>query len=1009
MAERAETDLLRLLTGALAEGGRARPVLLLVEGAAGTGKSRLLSRLLSALPVPARTGIDGIRDGIDDDEIRDDRGRDDRGRGGRDDRGPGDRGPGHGGRGDAVPGDGIRGDGLRSGGIPGGEAPGAAAIGGTAGAERPGHGPLLLAVDDVHRAAPADIAALGALLADPPGRFACVLTYRPEELPEPGLVLGPGTDFPAALAVVRHTLGPLGPAAVAERAAAALGLDACPPDLAAALHRASGGNAQTVADLLDALAPRAADRPAPRPADRPAPPGTGERPASAHDGRPAPPGPVGRHAPPGHGESRPAPGPEDVEAVGPPPRLTALTLRRAAAVPERYRAVVHAAAVLDHPASARDLAAVAGLDGRAGRDALVAALRAAALQELPDGRYGFAVPLAAAAVRGAVAGPVREALHERAAALLARRQPVPWERLAGHRRACGDRRGWLRAVERAAQEHADRGDVENAVGLLESALATGPVPPHARSRLALMLARSAVMGLGSQPTRKVLEHILDDPRLAQAVRGEIRLDLGLLLCNQLGRAQEGQAELERAVDDLAGHPVPLARAMSALAMPYWPGLPLADNIAWMDRALAVATESGDPVVQTAAAANRVSVLLNTGDPGAWPLIERLPRDSDVVGCRQQAARGLCNAADAAVWLGRYAETRDLLEEGVALAARSGAAYAERTGRGTLLVLDWATGSWDGLADRARALVREAQGMPNIASDALTVLGLLALARGEWADIHEYLTGPGALGVDRSPVPLSAAASGALIRLALARDETGPAAAEAADAWRRLRAKGVWAWGAELAPWAVEATARAGAVPAAREMTAEFAAGLEGRDAPSADAALLWTRGVLAEHTGDPEAAVRHYEAASAAYAALPHPYHELLTAAAGARRALAAGREDAVAVLADCADRFDALGAAWDAARTRAELREHLPAEERRGPGRPGYGDVLSPREAEVAELAGAGMTNRDIAAALHLSPRTVEQHVARALRKTGARSRQQLAAALRTGPAALRTGPAAR
>ncbi|WP_374985312.1 LuxR C-terminal-related transcriptional regulator [Streptomyces fradiae] len=1001
MAERAETDLLRLLTGALAEGGRGRPVLLLVEGAAGTGKSRLLSRLLSALPVPARTGVDEIRDdGIRDDRGRYDRGRYDRGRGGW---GPGDRGRGVGGRGhgvraDEVPGDGNQGDGnqgdeLRADGTPGKEASAAGAIRGADGAERPGRGPLLLAVEDVHRAGPADTAALGALLADPPGRFACVLTYRPEELPEPGLVLGPGTDFPAGLAVVRHTLGPLGPAAVAERAAAALGLDECPPGLAAALHRASGGNAQTVADLLDALAPR--------PAGPQALPGTGERPAPGPDSRQDPPGHDARHVPHGHGERRPAPGPEDVEAVGPPPRLTALTLRRAAAVPERYRAVVHAAAVLDHPASARDLAAVAGLDGRAGRDAVVAALRAAALQELPDGRYGFAVPLAAAAVRGAVPGPVREALHERAAALLARRQPVPWERLAGHRRACGDRKGWLHAVERAAQEHADRGDVENAVGLLESALATGPVPPHARSRLALMLARSAVMGLGSQPTRKVLEHILDDPRLARAVRGEIRLDLGLLLCNQLGRAPEGQAELERAVDDLAGHPVPLARAMSALAMPYWPGPPLTDNIAWMDRALAVATESGDPVVQTAAAANQVSVLLNTGDPGAWPLIERLPRDSDVVGCRQQAARGLCNAADAAVWLGRYAETRSLLEEGVALAARSGAAYAERTGRGTLLVLDWATGSWDGLADRARALVREAQGMPNIASDALTVLGLLALARGEWADIHEYLTGPGALGVDRSPVPLSAATSGALIRLALARDETGPAAAEAADAWRRLRAKGVWAWGAELAPWAVEATARAGSVPAAREMTAEFAAGLEGRDAPSADAALLWTRGVLAEHTGDPEAAVRHYEAASAAYAALPRPYHELLTAAAGARRALAAGREDAVTVLADCADRFDALGAAWDAARTRAELREHRPAEERRAPGRPGYGDVLSPREAEVAELAGAGMTNRDIAAALHLSPRTVEQHVARALRKTGAHSRQQLPAVLHTGPVA--------
>ncbi|MGQ4419160.1 response regulator transcription factor [Streptomyces sp. SAS_269] len=40
-------------------------------------------------------------------------------------------------------------------------------------------------------------------------------------------------------------------------------------------------------------------------------------------------------------------------------------------------------------------------------------------------------------------------------------------------------------------------------------------------------------------------------------------------------------------------------------------------------------------------------------------------------------------------------------------------------------------------------------------------------------------------------------------------------------------------------------------------------------------------------------------------------------------------------------------------------------------------------------------MSNREIAATLHLSPRTVEQHVARALQKIGVRSRQQLAQAL--------------
>ncbi|MGW3319508.1 helix-turn-helix transcriptional regulator, partial [Streptomyces fungicidicus] len=628
------------------------------------------------------------------------------------------------------------------------------------------------------------------------------------------------------------------------------------------------------------------------------------------------------------------------------------------------------------------------------------ALRAAALEERGDGRYGFGSPLAAAAVRRATAGPVREALHRRAAKLLARRQPVPWERVAVHRRACGDERGWLVAVERAAGRFEEAGGQQHAVELLESALATGPVPGQARSRLARLLARCAVVGLRSDETLKVLRHIVADPGLPPAVRGEIRLDLGLLLCNQMGEVMEGRDELARAVDDLAGEPVPLARAMSALAMPYGPDASFAENVAWIERAVAVAEESGDPVVRAAVAANRVSVLLNGGDPAAWPLIERLPRDSDLIGCRQQTSRGLCNAADAVVWLGHYEKSRDLLAEGVTLAARSGAVYAEQTGRGCALVVDWATGRWAGLAERCRAFVDESGDMPYLASDARMVLGLLALARGDWADALDRLTGPEAADLDTGPVPISATVSGALIRLALAHDDVAGAAAEAAVAWQRLRAKGIWAWAAELAPWAVEATLRAGDTAAASAMTAEFAAGLDGRDAPSADAALEWTRGVLAEHTGRTTEAAARYESSAAAYRSLPRPYHAALTAAGAARCALGGAQDSgpAVALLTDSAAVFDALGATWDAARTRAELRHHQPAAERRPPGRPAYGDALSPREEEVAELAAAGMSNREIAATLHLSPRTVEQHVARALQKTGVHSRQQLGRVL--GPA---------
>jgi DNA-binding CsgD family transcriptional regulator len=52
-------------------------------------------------------------------------------------------------------------------------------------------------------------------------------------------------------------------------------------------------------------------------------------------------------------------------------------------------------------------------------------------------------------------------------------------------------------------------------------------------------------------------------------------------------------------------------------------------------------------------------------------------------------------------------------------------------------------------------------------------------------------------------------------------------------------------------------------------------------------------------------------------------------------------------------------------------------------------------REREVAMLIGAGLSNRDIAARLTISVRTVERHIYNAMAKTGAGSREDLAALL--------------
>jgi DNA-binding CsgD family transcriptional regulator len=51
----------------------------------------------------------------------------------------------------------------------------------------------------------------------------------------------------------------------------------------------------------------------------------------------------------------------------------------------------------------------------------------------------------------------------------------------------------------------------------------------------------------------------------------------------------------------------------------------------------------------------------------------------------------------------------------------------------------------------------------------------------------------------------------------------------------------------------------------------------------------------------------------------------------------------------------------------------------------------LTPSEQRVAELAATGMTNRDIAATLFISPKTVEANLARIYRKFGIHSRAEL------------------
>lgn len=82
-----------------------------------------------------------------------------------------------------------------------------------------------------------------------------------------------------------------------------------------------------------------------------------------------------------------------------------------------------------------------------------------------------------------------------------------------------------------------------------------------------------------------------------------------------------------------------------------------------------------------------------------------------------------------------------------------------------------------------------------------------------------------------------------------------------------------------------------------------------------------------------------------------------------------------------------------------ATVVEHLQRSARGGPAEGDEVDqLLSAREGEVLRLLAEGLTDREIAGALAISPRTVESHVSSLLRKLGVRNRAEAAQRYRSG-----------
>ncbi|WP_405945479.1 AAA family ATPase [Streptomyces prunicolor] len=692
-----------------------------------------------------------------------------------------------------------------------------------------------------------------------------------------------------------------------------------------------------------------------------------------------------------------------------PPTIRDAVAERVSRLTPVAQRVLQAASVLAEPVGPAVLATVSGLpDNVAGR-AVDAAVRSGLLGEDRAGRVSFRHALAARAVYDMTPAPDRRALHRGAGRSLRAMTPQPVARLAHHYREAGDTGQWRRYAERIADLALASGDHRTAVGLLHELLTGSDPPAAAVARWAQKMPVMAFTGLVSRgDLTRALRRVLEGEALAPHDRAAVRTQLGRMLLHAAEYAAAA-AELEKALPDLAGDPFQAAWAMNTLGSPPSTLMSAGEHRRWLDRAADAARLPMTADQRLALVVDRATSLLDMGDETGWAVAAELPDTATTPEGMMQLARGGLNIGNSAMRWGRYDEARALLTTGLARAEEHRYQRLQDMIRVTLVHLDWFTGAWDGLAERAAALAGVEE-EPVVQLDALLITALLDRAVGGSAadpvpaevaesgigTVEERLRQVLDAGLRRGIVDLPLEPAAALARIRLAEGSAAEALALTEGPADVVARKNIWLWATEFAPVRTGALLAVGRPDQARQFVADLAEGLSGRNLLAADAALETCRGVLAEGEGRSVEAAAAFGRAVTAWKRLPRPYDALLAAERRAGCLLAAGDTDTgLAELARAQAAFMALGAREDAARVHVARRAAgAPVREWRG-GRRGYGDQLSPRELEVVRLMLTGLTNPAIARALSRSPKTIAAQLNSAMRKYGVTSRTALAVSL--------------
>lgn len=679
-----------------------------------------------------------------------------------------------------------------------------------------------------------------------------------------------------------------------------------------------------------------------------------------------------------------------------PPTVRDFVLERVGRLSSDAQKVIRAAAVLGVPETEGVLRSAARLAPGRARAAIALGLQVGLLREAEHDRYELRHALARDAVEDALSSPERAQLHLRAARVLEQTAPKPYPRLAHHYRVGGERPRWIRCAEAAADQASQLGDHQSAARWLADVLAVPDLPTATRTRLALKLGQAARYGLAHRLAIPILASLVDGDDIPVGSRGELRLSLAWALY-QAGNTAACCTELERALGDLKHRPGLAASAMSTLALPWLSSdLRIEDHLRWMDLAVRTVARTRDPVERLVVAGDRAFLLTLIGDPAAPSAVRQLPSSMTSPEGERAIIRAKGNLAYASLCVGDVRAAKTFARDAVELAAASGAMREESSERAKAALVDLSMGLWDGLSDRVREHLERWQDVGFMANELLLVLGSLLLAEGHVDEAQERLTAAREASVATADLPIAILAAASLARLLLAEGRPEAAAVTLREVLGPVAAKGTWVWAGDAIVVLEEALQAGEGKGEAASLLDEFRNGIAGRRAPGARAALNHAQGLRLAGEGEVEAAASRLTAAETRWNRLPRPYEAARASEARGAVLLGSNPEGAASALSSALARFEALGATWDAQRVRRRLRSAGVRTPRTWKGgRKGYGDRLSPREAEVARLLGQGLKTREIADRLFLSPRTVEGHVANATRKLGLGTRAALAVAM--------------